>query len=155
MLAVSLIACTNRDDHKDQTPKTDSTTVTVAPATLKNRISIVEIPASNLEKAISFYEGILGISIEKMDMGDTKMGILPNEQGTVNVVLVKGPDYTPSTSGTTVYLDGGDDLQTVLSKVEANGGKILVPKTPINEEMGFFALFTDVEGNKLGLHSLK
>ena len=55
---------------------------------------------------------------------------------------------------TIVYLNGGDDLQKVAAKIEVNGGKILVPKTEIGPDMGFYAVFTDTEGNKLGLHSL-
>ncbi len=47
------------------------------------------------------------------------------------------------------------NLQTVLDKVEENGGKIIVPKTVHADESGFFALFLDTEGNKLGLNSPK
>ncbi|MBX2967246.1 MAG: VOC family protein [Cyclobacteriaceae bacterium] len=122
---------------------------------MKNLISIVEIPTTDFTRAVAFYQSILNISIEEIDMDGTQMGVLPNEEGTVNVVLVKGADYTPTTSGTVVYLNTGDDLQPTLDKIEPNGGSILVPKTEISPEMGFFAMFTDTEGNKLGLHSLK
>ena len=37
--------------------------------------------------------------------------------------------------------------------VEKNGGKILMPKTAHADENGFFALFLDTEGNRLGLNS--
>jgi len=53
-----------------------------------------------------------------------------------------------------VYLNGGDDLSTVLSKVEQVGGKILLPKTSIGPN-GFKAHFEDSEGNKVGLHTRK
>jgi predicted enzyme related to lactoylglutathione lyase len=69
------------------------------------------------------------------------------------VQLINGSDYKTSADGTIVYLNGGDDLQKVADKIEANGGKVIIPKTGIAPEMGFFALFTDTEGNKLGLHS--
>jgi predicted enzyme related to lactoylglutathione lyase len=67
---------------------------------------------------------------------------------------VQGDDYKPSTEGTLVYLNGGKDLETTLSKVEAAGGKIFVPKTQISPEMGYFAVFMDSEGNKMALHSI-
>ena len=35
------------------------------------------------------------------------------------------------------------------------GGKVAVPKTKISDEHGFFAIFIDSEGNKVGLHSMK
>jgi predicted enzyme related to lactoylglutathione lyase len=50
-------------------------------------------------------------------------------------------------------LNGGEDLNTILRKVEASGGKIAQPKTGIGEN-GFIAFFLDTEGNKVGLHSM-
>ena len=61
------------------------------------------------------------------------------------------------TSGTglrNVYLNGGSDLNNVLNRVETAGGQVLLAKTEIGEEHGFFAFFLDSEGNKVGLHSM-
>nr|MBA3971556.1 hypothetical protein [Bacteroidota bacterium] len=66
--------------------------------------------------------------IEEMEMDGNQMGVLPNEEGTVNVVLVKGNDYKPTTEGVVLYLNAGNDLQPMLDKVEQNGGKVIVPK---------------------------
>lgn len=118
-----------------------------------NFISIVEIPVLDFLRAITFYQSILGINIEEVDMGGTKMGLFPGDGKTVSVVLVKGDGYNTTTDGTIIYLNAGEDLQPVLDKVVENGGEIIVPKTEIDPEMGFFALFIDTEGNKLGLHS--
>ena len=76
------------------------------------------------------------------------------EGETVNVVLAKGSDYKPTTEGTLLYLNPGHDLQPTLDKIEQNGGKIIVPKTLISPEMGYFGMFIDTEGNKMGLHSI-
>ena len=122
---------------------------------MKNLISIVEIPTSDFSRAITFYQAILEVNIEEMEMGEVKMGMFPNDGKEIFVQLIHGSDYKPSAHGTIVYLNGGDDLQEVASKIEANGGKIIVPKTEIGPEMGFYAMFRDSEGNKLGLHSLK
>lgn len=122
---------------------------------MQNLVSIIEIPTTDLKRAITFYKSILAVNIEEAEMGDVKMGILPSTEGTVNVVLANGSGYNPTNNGSVIYLNGGDNLQTILDKVEPNGGKITVPKTEISPEMGFFALFTDTEGNKLGLHSTK
>jgi uncharacterized protein len=103
---------------------------------MKNLISIVEIPTSDFSRAVTFYQKILGVNIEEVEMDGTLMGVLPSNGETVNVVLVKGDDYKPT-----------------LDEIEQNGGKVIVPKTEISPEMGFFALFIDTEGNKLGLHS--
>lgn len=122
---------------------------------MKNLISIIEIPTSDFSRAVTVYQAILGINIEEMEMGKVKMGMFPNEGQEIFVQLIHGSDYKPSGDGTIAYLNGGNDLQEVVSKIEANGGKIIVPKTEIGPEMGFYAMFRDSEGNKLGLHSLK
>ncbi len=88
-----------------------------------------------------------------MTMEGNQMGILPNDSGTVNVVLVKGNDYKPTTDGAVLYLNAGNDLQPTLDLIAKNGGQVIVPKTQISPDMGYFALFIDTEGNKLGLHS--
>ena len=120
---------------------------------MKNLISIVEIPTSDFSRAVAFYQAILDIKIEEIEMDGVKMGSFPNSGEGVYVQLINGNAYKASADGTLVYLNGGDDLQKVANKIEANGGKIVVPKTEIGPEMGFYAMFTDTEGNKLGLHS--
>lgn len=120
---------------------------------MNNLISIVEIPTADFARAVAFYQTILGLAIEEMEMDGNQMGVLPNENGTVNVVLVKGNDYKPTTDGAVLYLNAGDDLQPILDRVKQNGGQVILAKTEISPEMGYFALFIDTEGNKLGLHS--
>ena len=116
-------------------------------------ISLFEIPATDLSRAINFYQAILGVNIEKMEMPGMEMGVFPYENQVVTGVIMKGEDFKPSADGVTLYLNGGDNLQTILDKVEVNGGKVIVPKTAHADESGFFALFLDPEGNKLGLNS--
>ncbi len=116
-------------------------------------VSIFEIPATDITRAIRFYETILSIDIQRLEFPGIEMGLLPYENQAVTGVIMKGEGYTPSTEGVTIYLNGGENLQTVLDKIEENGGKILVPKTPHADEVGFFAVFLDSEGNKMGLHS--
>jgi len=118
-----------------------------------NLISIVEIPTTDFARAVGFYQTILEVSIEVVEMEGTQMGVLPGDDDTVHVVLVKGNDYKPTTDGAVVYLNAGNDLQPMLDKVGENGGQIIQPKTEISPEMGWFTLFIDTEGNKLGLHS--
>jgi hypothetical protein len=121
---------------------------------MKSFISLFEIPATKISRAIGFYQSILGINIEKMEIPGFQMGIFPYEEQMVTGVIVQGEGYKPSADGVTLYLNGGDNLQTILDKVEKCGGKIIVPKTAHADESGFFALFLDTEGNNLGLNSL-
>lgn len=121
----------------------------------KNMVTIIEIPVTNMTRAVKFYQVLLGVTIETMTMEGTELGVLPSIEGTVSVVLVKGEDYIPTKNGTLIYLNPGDDLQPALDRVEKNGGKVILPKTQISPEMGYYSFFIDSEGNKLGLHSQK
>lgn len=145
-------ACSSGNPPKQEAEMIDSPP-TQTTENMNSYISIFEIPATDISRAIAFYQAILDIEIEKMEMPGFEMGLLPYENQAVVGVIMKGEGFTPSADGTTVYLNGGENLQMVLDKVEANGGKIMVPKTPHADESGFFALFLDSEGNKLGLHS--
>lgn len=151
-LGAGFTDCNNESNADAQTEKADKT-VNQKPTHMKNLISIVEIPVADFSRAITFYQAVLGISIEEMEMDGVQLGVLPSDGETVNVVLAKGDDYHPTTDGPVLYLNAGQDLQPVLAKIEQNGGVIILPKTEISPEMGFFALFIDTEGNKLGLHS--
>jgi predicted enzyme related to lactoylglutathione lyase len=153
ILAVSFTACTRSNNSGSQTQQVDST-VTKTTGDMKTLISIVEIPTTDFSRAVSFYQAILNVRIEEVEMDGVQMGLFPGDGETVNVTLIRGNDYKPSRDGTIVYLNAGDDLKIVLDKIESNGGKVVVPKTEISPEMGFFAMFIDTEGNKLGLHSV-
>ncbi len=120
---------------------------------MNSYVSIFEIPVTNMSRAIRFYQDVLGLKIERMEFPGMEMGLLPFEGQAVTGVLMKGEGYEPSASGVTLYLNGGHDLQVMLDRVEKTGGKVLVPKSPHADESGFFAIFIDSEGNKLGLHS--
>jgi len=67
---------------------------------------------------------------------------------------VQGEGYVPTNNGVKIYLAGGSDLNIVLNRVENAGGKIILPKTQITPEYGFFASFQDTEGNIISLHSM-
>jgi len=120
---------------------------------MNHLISIVEIPTADFTRAVAFYQSILDVTIEEVDMGGTQMGILPSDGETENVVLVNGNDYKPTADGVVIYFNAGNDLQPMLDKVVEHGGQLILPKTEISPEMGCFALFVDTEGNKLGLYS--
>jgi predicted enzyme related to lactoylglutathione lyase len=123
---------------------------------MANAINWFEIPAKNFERAKSFYEAVLGVEIMAMPHPMFKYGMFPADMqsGQVGGGLVQGDGYEPAASGTLVYFNGGDDLAAPLSRVEAAGGKVILPKTSIGEN-GFMATFIDTEGHKVALHSMK
>jgi uncharacterized protein len=122
----------------------------------KNAVSWFEIPVKNFENAKNFYRTIFEFDMPEMQMGPNRMGILLHDQGSgVGGAIVSGEWYEPSVSGTMVYLNANPDLTIVLDRVQKAGGEVLVPKTNIGENMGYFAIFKDVEGNRVGLHSME
>ncbi len=120
---------------------------------MKSYISMFEIPATDISRAINFYEALLDINIEKMDVDGMQMGILPYEGQMVTGVIIQADGYKPSADGVTLYLNAGENLQVVLDRVEKNGGQTIVPKTAHADDSGYFALFIDSEGNRMALNS--
>ena len=124
---------------------------------MANSINWFEIPAKNFERACKFYGNVLGGELHEMQMDELRLGFLPNwnqQEGGVGGAVVSGEGYEPSDKGSIVYLNGGEDLAGPLEKVEAAGGKVVIPKTSIGEN-GFFAHFIDTEGNRVAFHSMK
>jgi uncharacterized protein len=122
---------------------------------MKNSINWFEIPVKNFDKAKKFYETILGVETQVMEAMGMKSAFFPFDmKGGIGGCLIQGKGYEPSKKGTLAYLNGGDDLSTVLKKVEKAGGKIVMAKTAIGPN-GFMAHFLDCEGNRVGLHSMK
>jgi predicted enzyme related to lactoylglutathione lyase len=111
-----------------------------------------DIPVIDIERAKNFYSSIFQIDIQMLEAGEYKMAIFQTEKATG--ALVEGPALTPSKNGFLPYFDGGSDLNNILSRVEAAGGKIEVKKSDLGDH-GFYAIFHDTEGNRLGLHSSK
>lgn len=153
VIMIVLIASACTDNNKNAQSPNSNPIINENTNNMNSYISMFEIPANDISRAINFYEIILDLKIEKIEMPGMEMGILPYEDQIITGVIIKGEGYVPSSDGVTIYLNGGDDLQIILDKVEKNGGKLIMPKTPHADESGYFALFLDTEGNKLGLNS--
>ena len=123
----------------------------------ENALNWFEISVADIDRAKKFYETIFGIEMQVQEMMGMKMAFFPYEDmnGKVSGGLVQSPSHAPSTDGAKIYLNGNPDLSVALSKVEAAGGKVAMPKTKISDEVGFMAFFVDTEGNAVGLHSNK
>ena len=122
---------------------------------MANVINWFEIPAADFDRAKKFYGELFGFELKSEKMGVYEMAFFSNDGEGVSGSVVFGAGYEPSDKGTLVYFNGGDDLSGMLSKVEPAGGKVVVPKTLITEDIGYFAVFIDTEGNKVALHSRK
>ena len=122
---------------------------------MANVINWFEIPVSNIDRASKFYSAILGGELQQIEMMGTKMAFFPMDGEGVGGSLCQGDNHKPSPDGAKIYLNGGEDLNVPLVKVEKAGGKVIMPKTKINDEIGYMAFFVDTEGNNMAFHSPK
>ena len=119
-----------------------------------NALNWFEIPAIDIDRSQKFYETIFDIEMMPAEMGDMKMAMFPMDPGSGKAGggIAQSSNHKPSLEGSIIYLNANPAMDGVISKVEAAGGKILLPKTPIGEN-GFMALIMDTEGNSVGVHS--
>ena len=126
---------------------------------LGNAINWFEIPVEDFDRARKFYETIFDYQMPDMMMGPSRMGFFLFDQsgGKVGGAIVYNPGfYTPAANGTMVYLNCQPDLQVQLERVEGAGGKVHQLKMEIapGQNLGFIAIITDTEGNRVALHSM-
>lgn len=122
-------------------------------SSVQNPVNWFEIPATDIERAKTFYTASLGFAFEAMEMGPAKMAMFPMDtQGFgAGGSLTQAEHYTPSHTGTLIYFPV-PDINATLGKIGDAGGKTLAPKMSIGEH-GQIAMFEDSEGNRVGLHT--
>jgi predicted enzyme related to lactoylglutathione lyase len=119
-----------------------------------DKVQHFEIPVDDRDRASAFYATVFGWRMNHMpEMGYTVVGTvpvdehqMPTEPGAINGGLMQRTEATPAPV-VTISVDSVDDS---LKKVEAEGGSVVTPRTPI-PGMGAFAYFKDPEGNTMGL----
>ncbi len=123
---------------------------------MQNAINWFEIPTADFDRAVAFYSSVLGTEIQKSEFMGEPQAFFPSDQTSVGGAIVKSERLTPSMTGTLIYLNLGtvDNLDQALGRVEASGGKLLMPKTDIGDP-GFIGIIQDSEGNGIGLHAPK
>ena len=97
-----------------------------------NVVAWFEIPVDDMDRAIKFYEEVLGYKIQLQDMGELQMAFFPYSQEGAGASgsLIKHPYfYKPSKDGTLVYFSSpSGNLQNELDKVTKAGGEVLIEK---------------------------
>lgn len=130
---------------------------------MKNPVNWFEIYVQDMNRAKKFYETVLDIQLEKLQV--------PSESDDENIFqMVTFPwvENEPNTSGALVKAQGiesggnssimiyftCEDCGVEQGRVEKAGGKIHKEKFSIGE-FGFCSICIDTEGNTFGLHSMK
>jgi hypothetical protein len=114
----------------------------------------VDIPVTNLDRAIAFYGAVTGQPVDKIGGPGFTFGLFKHEGNSVGGCLVGASEgMTPSQAGPLVYLDASGRLDAAVAAVETNGGKVLKARHSIAPN-GFRAIVADSEGNRVALHSM-
>jgi uncharacterized protein len=118
---------------------------------MANVINWFEIPAVDLNRAVKFYETVLGVSLKREVFGGVPMAMFPYTPKSASGAVVQDALRKPAADGVLVYLDTQGRLDACLQRVAKAGGAVLVPKLDIGDP-GFIATFRDTEGNVVALH---
>lgn len=109
----------------------------------------IEFPATDLHRAIAFYQAVFGH--ESVDVIEEPTRAIAVLEGEPTVSLNQTEGFVPTTQGSLPYFHV-PDMDRAVTAALANGGSVTEPRAerPGN---GWFTLITDSEGNGLYLHS--
>ncbi|WP_434358696.1 VOC family protein [Parasalinivibrio latis] len=121
-----------------------------------NPVGWFEISVDDMDRAVGFYEFLLGYKLELHDMEGSQMAWFPqpveaNAYGATGT-LIKAEGCRPSMDGNNIYFSV-DNIEACCDRASEAGGSVILPKTSIGEH-GFFALIRDTEGNRVGIHCM-
>ena len=116
----------------------------------KNPIGWFEIYVSDFEKSKIFYHDLFGWEYRLLKNFRTEYWTIWTGEGTVGGGFMKKADDFKGGQSVVLYIDV-DNIDEALTEVEKSGGKIVTPKTLINESSGYFGMFKDLDDNLLGL----
>ena len=115
----------------------------------KHAISWFEIPVTDLDRAAAFYETVLDVTFERMDLGGAS-AVFPADEDGVGGALIVQDDNQPSATGPLVYIEAHGGIQAALDRVAGAGGEVVLERTEAGG-YGFYAYIMDTEGNRVAL----
>jgi uncharacterized protein len=118
----------------------------------KNTFCWIDIPVTNIDRAIQFYAEILDAPVEKISEHGFVFGLLPHTENSVSGCLSIMEDRKPSKNGPLVYLNVEGRLTEATEAAKKNGGEILNAPASIGP-YGHRAIILDTEGNAVALYS--
>jgi uncharacterized protein len=122
---------------------------------MKHTVVWFDIPVSDMDRAVRFYEAVTETKLQRLSLptGEETALFEAREEGGATGCLFRSPNDKPSEFGSRVYLNAEPSIEAWIARVEAAGGRIVVGKTEISPERGYFAYFLDSEGNRVGLNA--
>lgn len=118
-----------------------------------NPICHIEIPTNDLDGSMAFYERVFDWKMSKMGDDYAIFAILGDDgKPVMGGGIDPSRDPISSNQGIVFYVEC-HDIDVTLGEIEAAGGTTVTGKTRISPEHGFYALFEDPSGGRLGLWS--
>lgn len=121
-----------------------------------NMVGWFEIPVSDMDRAVRFYEDVFHTKVTKSNMGNLEMAFFPwieNSSGASGALVKHEEHYIPSDHAGVLIYFSSEDLMNEIERIEKAGGKVIQTKTLITEDIGYMAIIRDSEGNRIALHS--
>lgn len=119
---------------------------------MQNTFCWVDIPVSNLERAISFYSTVLDQPVQKFTEHGFEFGLLPHVETNVSGCLCVMEDRKPSQDGPLLYLNVEGRLKGAVDAAKKAGAKVNKEIEQIGP-YGNRAVIVDSEGNGIALYS--
>jgi predicted enzyme related to lactoylglutathione lyase len=116
---------------------------------MNNVINWFEIPVADMDRAVAFYEPVMQVTLRRETMDCAEL-VFPHQDPAPGGALAKFDGIAPSAQGAIIYLHT-DILPPRSTASPRRVGRVFGPLTLPND-IGTIALFTDSEGNRVGLH---
>jgi len=116
---------------------------------MANPVAYFEITSNDPARARAFYGDLFGWKAEP----DESLGgyaMVDTGAGDTAIGGGIGASNEPGDTGIRIYIQV-DDLEGYLEKAGKLGGTTVVPPTELPGDYGRFAVFTDPDGNQVGL----
>lgn len=106
-----------------------------------------EIPSKDVNESAAFYGAVFGWETKVQGAGEYAVFHMGDgKEGGFD------PSEEPAAGGILIYVEVAD-IPESLAKIEAAGGTVVRGKTAVGGPHGYYALFTDPHGNRLGVWS--
>lgn len=134
-----------------------------------SHISWIQIPVKNLARAAKFYQAVFEANFFFEELNGKPHAVFKvgeNGKKLFNGALIETSEEIGLS--TILFFEATGNFETIIEQIELNGGKILTPKTLItrkesaneyvipntyiDNKPGYYAHFTDSEGNRMGLY---
>ena len=106
---------------------------------MKKLIAFFEIPATDFHRAIDFYETVLNMKLPTCECEEEKMAFFTEGDEFVGAVSYAS-DFLPSEKGVLIHFNV-DEIEPTLETILKKGGKVVIPRTKIEERVGDTSLY--------------